>query len=305
MSSHWRIDIKGNRVFITNGASIINIGRAAVPFYHRMAQQEADRRNRNPQVSDFMFDDKSVRKLLKLGLKLRNEHPLDERYDLVSLCLVRCINNFVPNPDSCFVTYYLSALHRCLSVLQHKKKSKRINKIVNDRLIAKSAYHTFGKERIVVEDHQGLLSHLPARQRMMVKLRYYDGMTYDDIGKLYDVTKQRVEQIVKRSLDSISEYVINGNKTPTVIPTRRARKPNSRTQKVRQIIMDMLKEHPNFEQRDMDRLLEDRTAHFASKVLVYNIRRLMLETGELVRKKERRPHIGNRLLIHRYWSLKT
>lgn len=301
MSSHWRTDIKENKVFITNGVSIINIGRAAVRFYHRFAQQEADRRNHDPQVSNFMFDDTSVRKLLRLGLKLRNEHPVDERYDLVSLCLVRCINNFVPNQDSSFVTYYVSALYRCLSVLSHKEKYKRVNRIVDDRLLAKSAYHTFGKEHKAVDDHQSLLNHLPARQRMMIKLRFYDDMTYDEIGHLYNVTKQRVEQIVKRSLNSIRERTLNGNKTPT----RKKRKLDSRTQKIRQIITDMLKEHPNIEQREMDRLLDDKTATVASKAHVYNVRRLMLVTGELVRTKDRRQRLGNRLLIHRYWSLKA
>ncbi len=46
---------------------------------------------------------------------------------------------------------------------------------------------------------------LTSRQRDFIDLKYYQGLTYEQIGKKYNLSKQRVEQCVKQSLKDIRE----------------------------------------------------------------------------------------------------
>jgi len=46
-----------------------------------------------------------------------------------------------------------------------------------------------------------IVSRLPKMQRQVIKMRFWEGLTYNDIGKVVGRTGSRVQQIVTKFLD--------------------------------------------------------------------------------------------------------
>jgi RNA polymerase sigma-70 factor (ECF subfamily) len=92
-------------------------------------------------------------------------------------------------------------------VNNHHKKSKRLKVEAldgKDYYQAEAYVNTAGLEKKI----EAIISHLPSRQQMVFRMRYYDELTYKEIASLLDLTEGALKASFHHAVKKIEQELI-------------------------------------------------------------------------------------------------
>lgn len=292
----WRAKVEGEKLYITDGYSLILIGRHGSKHIEQLANREAERRNKDRTVSDFIFDDKDIIRIIRKGihrlnqLAFKSETRLSyyDNYDIASMVAVLCFRAFKPNKDTSFMTYYFKAIFNgYIDRLRRGGKLKYEYLPITDGIIQDGCANYLNKSfmnPIIKNFHTECLK---ARHKRIVKLYYAGGYTLADIGRKYKITRERVRQLLKKALQHmrIESLILD--------PTRQKRsgKKNQCAKLlnsciIRRTYLEML-QVKEIEQRELVRAIQERlkiSKRLAMSRLAYLLRhKLVSKRSEFIK----------------------
>jgi RNA polymerase sigma-70 factor (ECF subfamily) len=105
-------------------------------------------------------------------------------------------------PTSSFNTYFSRIVsHLCMD--RAKKRRPRRLKAVSDVLDSRPDALGEMEKRQGAEAVRAALDALPSQQRLAVVLRYYEGLSYQDIASALETTPKAVERLLARGRDRL------------------------------------------------------------------------------------------------------
>ena len=136
-----------------------------------------------------------------------NEENLDknELKQAGYLGLAIALKNYNKNMISPFATFVKNCINSCISKEIKNQEKGTIN------IEIENTYNDF---IINIENNELIwiaISKLNDRYRKILFLYIYEGYTFEEISKMYNVTKVRIQQIYKKSLEIIKEELIIQN----------------------------------------------------------------------------------------------
>lgn len=167
-----------------------------------------------------------IRKITyEYAVKFRKFDRLELHNDLIqeaSICFVNAVDKFDYECGCCFATYVSKAIkYKSVSFINEKLRLVRIPKNEsksnpNKYPLKDSVFPTFGDKTEGYSlqcDYANkqlvnwLLGGLNDRERKILILRFGYDYNLPEIGEEYSISKQRVDQIIKRAMFKIKEYV--------------------------------------------------------------------------------------------------
>lgn len=263
----WRAEARDEKLYITDGDSLILVGRRSSKYIEKLAQREAERRNKDRTVNDFIFEDKDTFRIIRKGIHRLNELAFKsetrlsyyDNYDIASMTAVLCFKGFKPNKDTSFMTYYYKAIFNgYIDRLRRNGKLKYEYLPITDEIILDGCanYQNKSYMRPIIKNYH--TECLKARHRRIVNLYYTGGYTLADIGRKYQITRERVRQLLRKALQHmrIESLILDPTKQ------KRSGKKNQCARLlnsciIRRTCLDMLQEK-TIEQRELVRALQER-----------------------------------------------
>ena len=121
-----------------------------------------------------------------------------------------------------FEIYLFQSLKR--NLLTHLKRQERSRHIFREFVNPKNVFNENTEERIIQQEivylrkewlhHQ--LHNLPAKLKEVIYLRYYEGLSYEEITELLSTSNQVVRNYIYRALNQLRERVPAGSKNVSI-----------------------------------------------------------------------------------------
>lgn len=144
----------------------------------------------------------------------RNNQQYEDRQQSAFLALCNAAAGFKEDYGTSFTTYAYSAIERQLQrdITKENKQLPTISldKPLNDDLTLEDTLaddYDFA-DHIADPALNKALNKLDERTANMIYLYYGEQRTYDEIGQLYGITRARVQQIVKKGLDTLKRHMV-------------------------------------------------------------------------------------------------
>jgi RNA polymerase sigma-70 factor (ECF subfamily) len=119
----------------------------------------------------------------------------------VFLKLLSSIQNF--RGDSGFETWlYRLVVNRCLD---HRRRARRVIEFF-ERFAAPTALHDLLREE-AAQDVQGCIARLPADQRIVIVLRYTEGLSYEQIAEILGCSQGTVGSRLNRAHKTLERHL--------------------------------------------------------------------------------------------------
>lgn len=327
----WTKVCLNNCIYISDGSNLYKIGKES-KFYHKMADREVKRRNLNPKAEGFEFSKKDIYKLINVGARINfRTTSEEERYDIASYTLVRCIKHYKLNPKASFMHYYFRAVYNAHA---NRRKERLVTNVrIDDDLIESAVYHSLDRDcvdsKVIVD-----FKFLTPRELDIITKRYMNGLTLKEVGDELGMTRERIRQIEGNALNRIrrsmgekeilhttelrreSERANEDRKdnldirdttellTPATLPPRRMQSTPSKSSIVKAFIRGFLASVGSVEQVDFDLAFKKSMLDSVSFSTFYKVRQDLLDDGVLVMRKRKEVNCSKtRLVTRRYWSL--
>lgn len=153
-------------------------------------------------------------RFMRIGLN-RKEFTEEEALSAASLIMLRCIDSY--NRDNKykarFSTYYTWACR--WSMIRYVRGTESQIKYfqVGDKFLSEmkckspEAADEFNFEFEVGESLESVLSQLGERDREIIERRFFRRETLDSIAKIYGISRERVRQLAKESIEKIRKMI--------------------------------------------------------------------------------------------------
>lgn len=165
----------------------------------------------NPTMEDFVLEAKAI--IGRYGKKYWIYNP--DCVDIVLRRIVIAHSKFDPSKGFQRSTYVIKA--GIYGLLQFKKFMERQSKLTHYTFSDKSYEKLLDTKKIVKRDSKNhsqiynlvcqILQQLNSDDRKIMKLRYLDGLTLKDIGKLYNVTREAIRQRINKIIVKLKQNV--------------------------------------------------------------------------------------------------
>jgi len=212
----WYTKTKDGYVYTTNDCVDIKIGRENKKYSLRIAQEETNRRNLNPDAKGLEFPKKDIFKMTtyfsrKLASRFKEKYKikldLEETKNIALHVYCSCQKYFIPG-EVLFMTYfYRSFFRRMYEVYFRKNKRKKNNYkliTINDKVISKAKHSTLRKEKEEVVFSVNF-NVLPVEHRQIVIDHYLNERSFQSIADELGVTRQRIQQITKKCIERLRD----------------------------------------------------------------------------------------------------
>ncbi len=160
---------------------------------------------KEPLIPADLLNQEVIKKIISRKYKEFNylfESYTDAKQEAV-ICLIKATKSFRTNKKSNFNTYYTMMLrYHYLDILNSRKKEYEFKELINTQ--------SPKLDKIVltpyVDYDYGFLNgiyYLDEPQKQLLFMYFYEDKTYQEIGREFGVSKQRIEQKLKRILREI------------------------------------------------------------------------------------------------------
>jgi len=159
------------------------------------------------------FSTRRVRRiLLSRGIyKSYLEVKTDIIYEFVK-SLIMYKSEHTKNKNKCFRDYFSKKCFFYYEVISREmyKKARCVDIDFNDKENHKIFYYDENDniDKIEVENINKIMDTvLSKRYADIIRKIYFDGMTYEEIGKMHNISRQRVEQIRKEAIKKLRKHI--------------------------------------------------------------------------------------------------
>ncbi|WP_422362061.1 RNA polymerase sigma factor [Reichenbachiella sp.] len=108
--------------------------------------------------------------------------------------------------------YLIKSLRRRVINQLSTKDQKLVDRVENFAAETKGNFFSFSHEKFLIDNEnnkavqeklKAAISNLPDRQREAIYLKYYSGLSYEEIAQVMDMEKQSVANVLRRALLSL------------------------------------------------------------------------------------------------------
>ena len=213
----WHTKTKDGYVYATNNCLDIKIGRENKKYSLRVAQEEANRRNLNPDAKGLEFPKEDIFKMTtyfsrKIANRFKEKYKikldLEETKNIALHVYCSCQKYFIPG-EVLFMTYFHRSLFRRIYELYFRKNQVRKKNnykliTINDKVLSKAKHSTIrkSKEEVVISFNFNVL---PADHKQIVIEHYLNERSFQSIADELGVTRQRIQQITKKCIERLRD----------------------------------------------------------------------------------------------------
>jgi len=215
----WQVVQKNGYIWITNGKKEIKISLDKTRYGMDFAKHEADRRNKNPDVNNFSFQEESIKRIVnnfaikkfycfqKIKFKVDYETVLSDCY----LAFVKAQNNFIPG-DVTFLNYYKAVVNTTMRDLYNKiKRSKKIKiKKITDHMVRRHKLLNYEGEPSSLNSlvNNKIFDGMSPRNKIIMESYFNSDKTLHEIGSELKISKQAVQQVVFKQIQKIKDCLV-------------------------------------------------------------------------------------------------
>lgn len=213
----WYTKTKDGYVYTTNDCLDIKIGRENKKYSLRIAQEEANRRNLNPDAKGLEFPKEDILQMtryfsIKLSSRFKQKYKikldLEETKNIALHVYCNCQKYFIPG-ETLFMTYFYRSLFRRVYEIYFRKNKRRKNNYklitINDKVISEAKYSTLRQQEEKKVSVSVNLNVLSVRHRQIVIDHYLNEKSFQSIADDLGVTKQRIQQITKKCIERLRD----------------------------------------------------------------------------------------------------
>lgn len=209
----WKILEEDGFIWITNGNEKIKISSDKKKHGHIFAIREMERRNKDPNVKNFQFQENEINKIVKFYVNktlffCKNKKIKISLEEIQSDCyfiFAKAIRSFIPG-DVQFGTYLFVCWKRMVINYLRTLKNKSFKpKHINDKMIRKSLFNSLGSFSFPVEKNldSSIYKKLSVRRQTIIKDYVENNMTIQEIAIKFGVTRQAIHQTLQKTFISI------------------------------------------------------------------------------------------------------
>lgn len=155
---------------------------------------------------------RNIKALFNYGMKFFNEREIIK--DSIQELFIELWKNRENLGDTDSVKYYLFTSLRRKIVRTKSKFNFRMLRIQDDMDIETSPIESELIERELDSDRKEklafLINRLTKRQRLVIHLRYFEEMEYDEIAGLLNLNKQTIYNLISKAIESLKSHYTSG-----------------------------------------------------------------------------------------------
>lgn len=103
---------------------------------------------------------------------------------------------------------YRIAINECTMHFRKNKKHSKNIRLINGELDGEPLHPEMDKSETIIRKFEHAVQRLPEKQRIVFNLRYYDELSYEDIGKVLNSSVNTLKTNYHYACEKIKQYLV-------------------------------------------------------------------------------------------------